>query len=82
MKVQQLTVIIKENRTKELSQAGGRLILLILSFPFFFFLFYFFTGRSSWRGITAVIRDLLLVIADGTEVKMNARHIRLNGMGF
>ncbi len=24
----------------------------------------------------------MLVIADGTEVKMNTRHIRLNRMGF
>jgi len=29
-----------------------------------------------------LFRDLLLVIADGTEVEMNARHIRLNRMSF
>lgn len=29
-----------------------------------------------------MIRDLLLVIADGTEAEMNARYIRLNRMTF
>lgn len=79
MKVQQLTVVIKGNTTKELSQAGGRLILLILSFPFLFILFFLLADTP---GEALQIRDLLLVIADGTEVKMNARHIRLNRMGF
>lgn len=81
MKVQQFTVIIKENRTKELSQAGGRLILL--TFPLLFVLFYFFLlADTLGQALQLYIRDLLLVTADGTEVKMNARHIRLNRTGF
>lgn len=50
--MQQLTVIVKENRTVGLPQAGDRLILLILFFcPLFFF---FFSGGYSKGGIAAI----------------------------
>lgn len=65
MKVQQFTVIIKENRTKELSQAGGRLILL--TFPFLFVLFYFFYWQilldrhySCTSGICCLLLQMVL----------------------